>query len=107
MINVFLGLLGFVFVGMAYLILGRKIITRRQKITLLLLGMVSFSIYLVWGLFSFGFEVGSELDLGAFQISYGTSDLLMLFLILIIPLILTINLIVSLKKITGPQGPSS
>ncbi len=98
MSDLFFGLLGFVLTGIAYVILGKRDVTKKQKAVLVLLGLLAFSMYLIWGLFNFSLEVGSELDVGGFQISYGISESMMWLLILILPLILSVLLVILLQR---------
>jgi len=98
MIDILLGFFGIILSYAAIRILGKTKLTQNQRLMIYSLGTLTFIFYIIFGLLDFSTEAGSELNLGLFQISYGISESILIFLILVLPIVFGILLIITLKK---------
>ena len=79
-------------------VLGYSKLNMAQRFLIGSLASLTFIFFLVFGLFDFSLEVGSELNLGLFQLSYGVSESILILLVLILPLVLGLLLVISLRN---------
>ncbi len=78
---------------------GKSKINRKQKLLIFLLSGLTLVFYIIFGLLDYSLDEGPEINFGAFQISNGISESLLILLIILIPIFLGIFLIVTLKKL--------
>ncbi len=98
MVNLLISLLGIIAGLIAVTFLGRTNLTRKQWLLIFILCALPFVFFLIFGLFDYSLSRGPELDFGAFQISNGISESLLILLVFIVPVLLSVLLMIFMKN---------